>query len=358
MHANYLCSGQGEDALLAFLTALENGEDDFQKIHGISYKDADKVHFSSKAGFNTGNPENYPVNYYDWKHFFLQDESGIHNFTIEDYKKYSKHNGDSYSLMTSISCPYNCSYCINSFLHKLYGSEKKFRRRPVANVIEEIKNACHDIPSVNFINFLDDHFLSDPQWIEEFIAEYSAIKKPFIIRAAPKSFDANLLNRLKEIGLEVIQIGIQSGSPKTHQQIFHRFFSEYDLLASSYMLADAGIKAIYDIIIDNEFEDDTDRMQTLELILKLRHPYELSLFSLTPFPGTDLINLYKEKGIKPQINPYYSDYTHHNASNFFYRFAKLIPHIDHDFATQLFNALQEEETKQKIDALFSCQNLT
>jgi|TARA_B100000315_G_scaffold241654_1_gene262723 hypothetical protein len=44
----------------------------------------------------------------------------------------------------------------------------------------------------------------------------------------------------------------------------------------------------YDIIIDNPYEKEEDIIKTLMFLLKLPTPYQLSLYYLTFYPGTDL----------------------------------------------------------------------
>lgn len=352
-YADFVCSGKGEEATLQLLDRLDSGMTDYHQIQGISFRKANGVHIAKEAARLSLPLDEYPHPCYDWSCFFLHGPDGIHRFTLADYKKYSKHNGDSYSLMTSFSCPFNCSYCINSFLNRLYKRSGKIERRGVRHVITEIKYALNNIPGIHFINFLDDQFLTDEKWLDEFLDSYERIKVPFIIRAAPRTFDRKSIQRLKDVGLQVVQMGIQSGSERTHQTIFHRHFNLQDTLAAATILSETGVKAIYDIIIENEFEDESDRNKTLELILQLRHPYSLSLFSLTPFPGTEIIDIYAKRGITPIIDPYSSDYTRHESSSFSYRLATIIPHLEHHDATALYAGRDTEEGQQRVSQLYN-----
>ncbi len=351
-YADFVCSGKGEEATLQLLDRLDSGITDYQQIQGISFRNSTGVHIAKEAAKLLLPLDEYPHPYYDWRSFFLHGPDGIQHFTFADYQKYSKHNGDSYSLMTSFSCPFNCSYCINSFLNRLYQRSGKIERRGVQHVISEIKDALEHIPGIHFVNFLDDQFLTDEKWLDEFLDSYEQIKVPFIIRAAPRTFDRVSIQRLKDVGLQVVQMGIQSGSERTHQAIFHRHFNLQDTLAAATILSETGVKAIYDIIIENEFEDESDRNKTLELILQLRHPYSLSLFSLTPFPGTEIIEIYKKRGITPTIDPYSSDYTRHESSSFSYRLATIIPHLDHNDAIALYAARDTAEVQQRVSQLY------
>ncbi len=78
-----------------------------------------------------------------------------------------------YGIMTSRGCPYNCSYCFNSFMHKSRGNNP-VRQRSVDNVISELVLAKARYP-LKYITFYDDCFVRDADWTEEFCRRY---KKP------------------------------------------------------------------------------------------------------------------------------------------------------------------------------------
>ena len=55
----------------------------------------------------------------------------------------------------------------------------------------------------------------------------------------------------------------------------------------------------YDIILDNIYETENDREDSFNFLLKLPRPYDLSLYSLTNFPKTELTErLIRDKYIK------------------------------------------------------------
>ena len=182
------------------------------------------------------------------------------------------------------------------------------------------------MPSIRFINFIDDFFLTSKKWTEEFCQKYRLqVGLPFIIRTVPATITETEIIRLKEAGLAVVQTGIQSGSPRTHEMIFHRRFDREVVLRAAQVLVQQQVKGMYDFIIENDFEDDSDRDQTIALMLDLPKPYEANLFVLTVFPKTDLETLYASRGMKNRINPYESDYLTYNEANFYYQLASIIP---------------------------------
>ena len=76
----------------------------------------------------------------------------VPRYDLLDLKKYKLLNIPS---QTTRGCPYNCSYCE---VTQVYGG--KFRHRPVAEVIHEIKE-IRRLTKSDFIYFVDDNFVAN-----------------------------------------------------------------------------------------------------------------------------------------------------------------------------------------------------
>lgn len=324
---DYICRGEGDKVFINWLNSLDKDES-VCDLPGLGIKKSDGSIQLNNLFPLIENLDDIPWNRYDWDNYYLLDEQGVHRFGINDYIRYSRHNGDGYTTMTSRSCPFNCTYCINSFIKKLYHSNGVVRRRSVNHVIAELKHAMESIQTVRFINFIDDHFLTSSRWTQEFCEKYrSVIGLPFIIRASPEALTNQNMKMLKHAGLVTIQTGIQSGSERTHKLIFNRPFNREAILKASNELKQLAILPIYDVIIENDFENDDDRDATLRLLLELNRPYELNLFILTPLPKTDIIDKYETLGIHSRIDPYVGGYLDYNESNYYYQMASIIPYV-------------------------------
>ena len=83
-------------------------------------------------------------------------------------------------FITGRGCPYDCAFCFNKAFSDLYsGRGRRFRRRSPDNVIRELKEVTsqHD---VRFILFMDDTFILQDAWLNEFMSRYKAeIGLPF-----------------------------------------------------------------------------------------------------------------------------------------------------------------------------------
>ena len=355
-YADSICVGEGEVFLPELIAALRDGVD-ISTIEGIGLtggkEDDDDAVLVPPALIRDLNPLPFPR--FDFDGFFVLDDCKVHKFGPPDYVKYSKYGGDGYVLLTSRSCPHRCSYCINSFLNRLYPDNAKrlYRRLTVDNVIKEIKHALKTIPGIGFINFMDDHFLTDSEWIREFCKKYKTlIDLPFIIRATPTTIKEDCISILKVAGLRAVQMGIQSGSEKTHKTIFHRSFDIEDVLRAANVLNQHQLVCHYDFIIENDFEADEDRDKSIELMLRLPKPYRVNLFVMTVFPETDLEAMYKERGMIPRVDPYSNNYFSFHESDFYYQLASVIPVIDENEARHIFNNRHDEQTRLRLRELF------
>ena len=329
-YADSVCIGEGESTFLSLVKRISENED-ISNLPGIGTKSLDGHITINASPPLTDNLDLLPFNKYDWSNFYIQDYQSLRSFDVNDYIQYSNYNGEDYTLMATRSCPYSCSYCCNSFLNKLYKNKGRVRKRSVDNVIQEIRYARENIATVKFINFIDDQFLTSQKWNEEFSVEYKKwVNLPFAARLAPGSFSNEDIRILKDAGLKVVQIGIQSGSERTHELIFHRKFNRNNIIEASQIFKRNDISPKYDIIIQNDFEDDSDRDKTIELLLELERPFTCNLFILTPYPKTDLESIYKKNNIKPRTDPYGKGYVDFDESDFYYQLVSVIPFISEE----------------------------
>ncbi len=324
-YADSVCIGEGEVAFLKLLQCFFTGRD-ISSIPGIGLKTKEGKCIINPPQLNS-DLDSIAFPRYGWSDFYVIDRFGLRRFSQEEYVRYSNYRGEDYTLMATRGCPFSCSYCCNSYLNSLYKEGNRIRKRSVGHVIAEIKYALEYIPNIKFVNFIDDQFLTSRQWNDEFIERYTKeVGLPFIVRLVPGSFDDGVLKKLKDAGLMFTQIGIQSGSSRTHRLIYHRSFNKSAVVGSSRILSRNQVYPYYDIIIQNDLEEDRDRNQTIKLLLKIARPFSLTLYALTAYPRTELEEIYKQRGVVPRTNPYERGYSDYDESDFYYQLASVIPY--------------------------------
>jgi hypothetical protein len=96
-------------------------------------------------------------------------------------------------------------------------------------------------------------------------------------------------------------MGIQSGSSRTKKlyQRHHSNESVQKAVQQIYEFKDKIKKIQFDIILDNPWESDQDLRSTLRFLSHFPVPYQLILFPLMFYPGTDLYDRALREGMIP-----------------------------------------------------------
>jgi radical SAM superfamily enzyme YgiQ (UPF0313 family) len=298
-HADYICVGEGEAAVVEFLTALKQGRDT-NAIVGFRSKHQGPVTGIRPAPL-IGDLDRLPYIGHIPRDSFILRGNRIICLNKSIFKSYARWKGTVYSFMASRGCPFSCSYCCNEYLSRMYET-RTIRRRSVASIINELETAVRQNPDIVYINFQDDCFLACPDdYLAAFCRAYQArIRRPFIVRCIPSFVSEDRLKQLKAAGLSWISMGLQSGSDHVLTDIYHRRSLAKDFLKAATLIRKVNVAAYYDVILDNPFETDVDRLDTVAVLAAVPRPFFLQLFSLVLFPGTSLYSrMLNERGQCP-----------------------------------------------------------
>jgi coproporphyrinogen III oxidase-like Fe-S oxidoreductase len=115
--------------------------------------------------------------------------------------------------------------------------------------------------------------------------------------ATPANLSERKLAALTRAGMSCLRMGIQSGSTRTKQLYRRNHSNQAVLKAVSLIHQFPEIKRPqYDIILDNPWETPQDLRQTLMLLSRFPVPFQLNLFPLQFYPGTDLYDKARAEG--------------------------------------------------------------
>ncbi len=194
-----------------------------------------------------------------------------------------------YSTVTIRGCFYSCTFCNDRAMREIYEQHgcAYHRRRSVDNVIAELRRVKeHYRP--RHIEFHDDIFGSDPEWLAEFSRRYAEeIGIPFNMQTHPLLLDPHKLELLARCGCVTVEIGVQSVSPEIRADILRRYETNEQvetLIKSSKAL---GLRVETDFIVDlpGETPEHVDRL--LEFVYALR-PHLVNLHYLVYLPKTEI----------------------------------------------------------------------
>lgn len=335
-YADFICLGEAELAFHELLERNKKGED-LTKTKNFWFKKNGSIVKNHTHELIT-DLDSLPFQDYSlMEHYILDNETQkIVPFDVEKMKtELLEIAGKEYYLtFTTRGCPYHCSYCCNNALRKLYNGQPILRRRSVDNVISELVEIDGKFPFIKLYNISDDEFFSSKQeWISDFCSKYKEkIGKPIFCLANPAYINEEKLKVLVDAGLHYMELGIQSGSPKT-RTLYHRNIKNETIIKSAKILnkfTDKIRPPVYDIILDNPYETTDDLIQTIELVKQLPRPYLLQLFTLTFYPGTELYEIALKDGLitdkfEDIYRKSYLDYEQNYLNLIIYLFNKGLP---------------------------------
>jgi len=283
--ADYICKGEGEYATLDVVNALIRSEDP---------TGTDSIWSKNYNGEIRKNPIRHAI----------QDLDALAFPTWDDDKKWVVLNdkvlneeiakSDTWVFtMTSRGCPFQCTYCVNNAYHLHYKEQgmNKMRFRGVDNVIEELRVMRDTVENfeMRHIGFYDDEFSVSSDWIREFVEKYTReFKNTFWCYFHPNLIKEEMVVPLKKMGLTQIDMGVQTGSDRVRKDIYHRPETNKKILEVMRMLQKNKISVALDVITDNPYETEEDKIESLDFFVSLPRPYEINFYSLIWFPGVEL----------------------------------------------------------------------
>ncbi len=297
-HADYVCVGEGEEALYALATALASGEETnsipgiWTSLDGAAMEQGCSALIADLDSLpppDVSNVEHYVLDPLTQKIVPLDDTLYVKLLPLVPYHRNRRLKV--YRIMTDRGCPHRCSYCNVPALKDRFAEDATpyFRSRSVEHVIQELERAVQQFPSIEAIQFFDDTFFSRQlSWLSEFGQAYSRrVGLPFYCQASPTTLTAEKLEVLLQAGLAYVEMGVQTGSPRI-RVLYGRKETNDHIVAGARLLhvhMPPLLPPHYHIIIDNPWETQADLMETVQLLHRLPKPFGLAISSLVFFPG-------------------------------------------------------------------------
>lgn len=279
--ADSICIGEGEKPLFELVEKLESGLD-YTDIANLWVKKGNHIYKNDIRNLSDS-LDDLPWPDYEDENKYYVNKSAIKEFDPIRQQEWE------YVIMASRGCPYKCSYCTNSFYWKMYKNKGNFvRHRSVKSVIGELAYAKKTFTNLKKVAFYDDVFGLDMSWNREFVSEYKKkIGLPFWCYVHPQAVKKASLAVLKDAGLYMVDIGLQSGSERIRREVLKRNGTNDKFREAIQIIQEKGLIPLVDVIADNPYETEMDKKDTFELLLSIR-PFKLLMLSLAHFPMTEL----------------------------------------------------------------------
>ena len=321
--------GEGEEVLLELLQAFEANASggDLSKIQNIAYRDTDRV-IMTDVRQPIENLDELPYPQHLPERMYVIHRGAVRS--IRDpriYRIYARYKGTFLSAISTRGCPFSCAYCCNSIFKGLY-PKNIIRERSVDALIDELCFEIRKFDNILYINFQDDCFMvHSSDWFDRFSRQYSQkIAIPFAVRTTPKHITREKLELLKTAGLRWVFVGLQTGSDRINRQIYNRNVTSEEFLEAARIISDLRLSCWYDVILDNPYETEEDCLKTINVLLRTPRPFQLDIFSLDFFPGTDLRLKALSDGIQlPEIGTKFLTQFQPTMNNRYIRMSAILP---------------------------------
>tara|TARA_B110000438_G_scaffold300205_1_gene352058 strand:+ start:1225 stop:2790 length:1566 start_codon:yes stop_codon:yes gene_type:complete len=301
-HADMVCISESEEPVVELTRRMTKGLN-YTDIKGMGFRTKEKI-INNGHGPLPGSKDSMfkhldevPHQDYDWKNHYILKDDRVVNIDMEILNKFS----DTYMTMPTRGCPFACTFCVNSEFLKMYPHQKPIRMRTVDNIIDELNLVKKTMPFVKQILFNDDAFFLMPvAMIKDFSKKYEEqIKMPLIITGAtPSTLSKTKLSILADAGLVGLRMGIQTLAENS-KKLYKRPHSNAAIMAAVKVINEQKerVNVNYDFILESPWDTDDNTIETLRFVAQIPPPYNLNLFRLVFFPGTDLYMRAKKEGI-------------------------------------------------------------
>lgn len=296
-YADMVCLGEGDESFPDLANRMQAGTD-WSSTPGFWFRRREEI-IRNPLRPPPEDLDALPNPDMDWRTHFVWTGRKLEQM---DLALMEEHYRDTYVAIATRGCPFTCTYCCHSALRLGTDGSPKVRRRGMDRLIGELVDARQRMPFLRRIKLNDDAFFTYPEAdIETFARRYrDEVGLPLVAAGAnPHYVTRTKLAALADAGLEKVLMGIQSASPRT-LKLYGRASSPDRIVEVAHLMKEFGDRIRmprYDIILDNPWEEESDLVQTLMLLVRLPVPFELSLFSLTLYPGTKLLEKAQREGL-------------------------------------------------------------
>ena len=269
-----ICRGEGENALPAFAASI-NGHGPAVDMEGFWVKHEGQV-FKNPPAPLVEDLDQIPI--------------PARNSLFRDYPFIGKLPFR--KMITGRGCPYNCSYCYNKALKDiLRGKGKYLRRRSVSHVVKEAVYLKNNF-NCRFIDFNDDIFTIDQDWILEFSEEYAnQVHVPFCCNVRVDRLDEQAAKALAKAGCRVVKFGLESGDEHFRHTVLNKHTTDDDIRNCAEILHANKIKIQTYNMLGLPGENLEQAMKTVRLNQEIK-PYYAWCSLAQPYPGTAMAKLF------------------------------------------------------------------
>ncbi len=289
--------GDGERPLSSFLECVESGGD----AYGIKGLWGKRGRFFSDdwrgEHWYVERLDDYP--YIDYELFHrLKPINKRENVFFSPMKQ-------TLSIMPAVSgrgCPYRCTYCSNAVRMSKYPNVKSYLRKYepalfVSHLEEYVRRY-----EIQFLDFLDELFIHDRDWIASFVLEYKKrINLPFSAQVHLSYLDEEICKLMRDCGWMLAAFGLECGDEEYRRTYLRRQMSNEFIKRQVEVLKKNGIFTVSYNMMGMPFETERTLSATIDLNKEIQPDLAMH-FYWQPLPGTELTKMAIKEGLIPEFH--------------------------------------------------------
>lgn len=273
---DYALQGESEDTFVELLEAIAGGRPVPQTIDGLIWRDGSVVRSNPKARF---------IQDLDSLPFPARDLVDIKPLMNRRQAIYGIGNRPSLSLLTSRSCPHQCTFCNMWMIHG-----KKWRPRSPENVLAEIDEMVHKWGARDLF-IMDDNFTLRSDRVIE-ICEGIVRRRLPIRWTTPNGISAKgatpaMARAMKKAGCKSVCVAIETGSEEFRVSAMNKRVSNDEIHKAVHAFRSAGVPVGGLLMLGMPGETDERFRATMRFVADLPLTWIVVSFTF-PHVGTRL----------------------------------------------------------------------
>jgi radical SAM superfamily enzyme YgiQ (UPF0313 family) len=279
--------GEGDDAILDLVTALEQGADTTAIPNVWARKNGTVIRNASRR---------------------LKDISVLPWMDLEgwpQFEKITENRRGWVNVYMNRGCPYRCTYCHNNGVAKILQENFQtptsndadlgyLRFRSIDDMLGELTSIMEKFSGVRAFSFNDDTFTMNQPYMKEFLIRYKAeIGIPWICNTTILDVDREMLEVMKDANCDLVRFGVETATSRIKREVLKRDFSMRKTEEAFQICREIGLRSFAFNIIANPTETREEMRDTLRLNSRLL-PDGLKISLGYPFPGTEYHTIAKK----------------------------------------------------------------
>lgn len=204
-------------------------------------------------------------------------------------------------MVAGRGCPFNCSFCYNRTLKKIFSEDLRagryVRLRSPERVVAEIEQYIRDFGRPRYVKFYDDTLIFDRKWVLGFMDLYRRrIGIPFTCLGRADLVDEEIVKAMKDAGIACFLWAVETGNERLRKEVLKKNISNEQIVRCGEMLNRHKILFRTYNMMGIPGETWEDALSTADLNRRIRNPLPLCTI-YDPYPGTELAEVAEKAGL-------------------------------------------------------------